>query len=266
MAHYKPGEAPPSKPGGIIMVTGMESVGKTWFGINSWDVSPRLFVANFDRGAGHLIKQYKGEGGVEYEEFTAVTRQQAESELVKLDQLKGLAQSSGSGVFIIDNASAWWDLVKMGKNKDTSGKPLPREFAEANLYARDFMLSLERSGLWCLLTAPPKELWSGARTSTGLFDAEGWRHQDFHIMAEIWLYTNRPLGAKPQPAGSGQMVGDMELPAQAEFNADGVLQRGYPTVEFKGQIQLAKKRPSVEGMIMRDPTLAKMLRAMKEIE
>ncbi|KKK74312.1 hypothetical protein LCGC14_2885000, partial [marine sediment metagenome] len=34
MPHYKPGEAPPRKTGGIILLTGMEKVGKTWFAVN----------------------------------------------------------------------------------------------------------------------------------------------------------------------------------------------------------------------------------------
>jgi len=266
MAHYKPGESPPRKPGGIILLTGMEKTGKTWFAVNSWDVSPRMFFANFDRSASHLIEKYEGKGGIEYEEFTALTKQQAQGELARLDSLKALAMSSGSGVFLLDNGAAWWDLIKIAKNPDNTGKPIPREFAEANTYARDFMLTLERSGLWVILTSPPRELWTGSRTSTGLFKQAGWGHIDFHIMSEIWLYTNRPVGAKPQPVGSGTLVGDMELPQDPQYNADGVLLKGYPQLEFKAQIQIAAKRMSLNGLIMKDPTLAKMLRAMKEIE
>jgi len=59
----------------------MEKVGKTWFAVNSWDVSPRMFFANFDRSASHLIEKYEGKGGVEYEEFTALTKQQAQGDI-----------------------------------------------------------------------------------------------------------------------------------------------------------------------------------------
>ena len=46
----------------------------------------------------------------------------------------------------------------------------------------------------------------------------------------------------------------MELPAD------------YPPLEYKGQIMLAKKRPSVQGIIIKNPTLKFLLKALKEIE
>ncbi len=235
------------------MVPGMPGVGKTLFAIRTEDVCGRLYFANFDRNASHLISEYKGSGGCEYEEFTALHKQEAEACLVRLDSLMATAMAGGSGVFLLDNGAAWWDIVKLAKHKDAKTR-IPRDFAEANTYARSFMLNAEKSGLWCLITAPPREIWTGAKTSTGLYEADGWKHQDFHTMAEIWLYTNRKVGADPQPVGSGTMVGELELPANEE------------PLEFKGKIMLAKRRPTVEGLIMRDPTLAKLLRAMKEIE
>lgn len=253
MAHYKPGEAPPRKPGGIIVVSGMPSVGKTLFGIRTEDVEQRLYMANYDRNASHLIVNYKGTGGVEYEEFTAMHKQEAQACLDRMDNLMATAMAGGSGVFLLDNGAAWWDVVKLAKHKDSNTR-IPRDFAEANTYARSFMLNAEKSGLWFLITAPPREIWTGAKTSTGLYEADGWKHQDFHTMAEIWLFTNRKVGAEPQPVSSGTEVGDLELP------------KDETTLEFKAQIRLAKRRPSIEGMIMKDPTLAKMLRAMKEID
>jgi hypothetical protein len=231
----------------------MPGVGKTLFGIRTEDVEQRLYMANYDRNASHLIAQYKGSGGVEYEEFTAMHKQEAQACLDRMDNLMAIAMAGGSGVFLLDNGAAWWDIVKLAKHKDANTR-IPREFAEANTYARGFMLNAEKSGLWFLITAPPREIWTGAKTSTGLYEADGWKHQDFHTMAEIWLYTNRKVGADPQPVGSGTMVGELELPANEE------------PLEFKGKIMLAKRRPTVEGLIMKDPTLAKLLRAMKEIE
>ena len=89
--------------------------------------------------------------------------------------------------------------------------------------------------------------------STGLYGADTWKHLDNPIMAEVWLFTNRPLGAKDMPLSAGT-AGELELPAD------------YPTLAYKGQIMLAKKRPAVQGMLMKSPTLAKVLRAMKEID
>ncbi|KKK75191.1 hypothetical protein LCGC14_2876190, partial [marine sediment metagenome] len=36
--------------------------------------------------------------------------------------------------------------------------------------------------------------------------------------------------------------------------------------EYKAQIMLAKKRPAVQGMILKTPTLRGILKAMKEVE
>jgi hypothetical protein len=87
--------------------------------------------------------------------------------------------------------------------------------------------------------------------SLGLFAADTWKHLDNPIMAEVWLFTTRPLGAKSEPQSAGT-AGDLELPA------------GYPPLLYKAQIMLAKKRPAVQGMILKDPSLAKILKAMKE--
>ncbi|KKL69768.1 hypothetical protein LCGC14_2111580, partial [marine sediment metagenome] len=111
---------------------------------------------------------------------------------------------------------------------------------------------LERAGIWCLLTAPSREIWAELK-STGLYGSDGWKHLDYHIMSELWLFTTRPLGAKNEPQSAGA-AGDLELP------------KDYPALEYKGQIMLAKKRPAVQGMIMRNPTLKGILRAMKEGE
>jgi hypothetical protein len=72
-------------------------------------------------------------------------------------------------------------------------------------------------------------------------------------MSELWLFTTRPLGAKNEPQSAGA-AGELELPAD------------YPALEYKGQIMLAKKRPAVQGMIVRNPTLKMLLKAMKEVE
>ena len=127
---------------------------------------------------------------------------------------------------------------------------------------REFVLGLYAPGLWCLLTAPPKEIWRSVRNAntgnmtgkaTGLYDPEGWKHIEFHAMAEIWLYTNRPAGAQDVPEASGN-----KLMAGVEF-----AQR--PILEFKGQIQIAKKRPMIEGVILTNPTLHLLLKVLKEL-
>jgi hypothetical protein len=101
--HYKPGEAPASKPGGIITVYGHTSVGKTQFCINTWDVADTLFLANFDRCAAHLIKKYEGAGGVYYDQFTALTQNDAKGVLTKLEGMRNAAISLGKAVFCVDH-------------------------------------------------------------------------------------------------------------------------------------------------------------------
>ena len=58
--HFEPGEAPAHKAGGIIMIYGHPSVGKTQFCINTWDVADTLFCANFDRDSSHILKKSFG--------------------------------------------------------------------------------------------------------------------------------------------------------------------------------------------------------------
>ena len=247
--HFAPGEAPATKPGGIIMVYGHPSVGKTQFCVNTWDVADTLFFANFDRDASHIIKKYEGAGGVYYDQFTALTQQDAKNVLTKLEGMRNAAISQGKGVLVVDNAAACADIVTLALYDKSKYGALA--YGGINVWWRDFLLPLEKAGIWCLLTAPSKEIWAELK-STGLYGSDGWKHQDYHIMAELWLFTTRPLGAKNEPKSTG--TGELELATD------------YPTLEYKGQIMLAKKRPAVQGMIMKNPSLKGILRAMKEID
>ena len=251
-AHFKPGEAPVSKPGGIIMVYGHPSVGKTQFCVNTWDVADTLFFANFDRDASHILKKYEGKGGVYYDQFTALTQQNAKGVLEKLEGMRNAAISTGKAVLVVDNAAACADIVTLALYDKSKFGALA--YGGINVWWRDFLLPLEKAGIWCLLTAPSKEIWAELK-STGLYGSDGWKHQDYHIMSEVWLFTTRPLGAKNEPKMAGA-AGDLFLPDESE----------YPTLEYKGQIMLAKKRPAVQGMIMKSPTLKGILKAMKEVE
>ncbi len=247
--HFAPGEAPATKPGGIIMVYGHPGVGKTQFCVNTWDVADTLFCANFDRDSSHILKKYAGKGGVYYDQFTALTQPQAKAVLEKLEGMRNGAISTGKAVFMLDNAAAAADIVALALY-DPNGYGA-MSYGGVNTWWRDFLLPLEKAGIWCLLTGPSKEVWEELK-STGMYVSDGWKHLVYHIMAEIWLTTNRPLGGKNNPKGLGE--GDLELPDPEE----------YPVLEYKGQIMLAKKRPAVQGMILRDPSLSKILRAMKE--
>lgn len=246
--HFKPGEAPPTKPGGIITIYGHTSVGKTLFLINTWEVKGKLFLANFDRCAAHLIKKYQGEGGVYYDQFTALTQPQAQQVLEKLTGMRNAAIGLGDAVFAIDNAHNCANIVSAALYDKS--RPGALAYGAINSWWSDFLLPLEKAGIWCLLTAPSKELWADMK-SLGLFAADTWKHLDNPIMAEVWLFTSRPLGAKSEPK-SASKAGDLELPED------------YPALEYKAQIMLAKKRPAVQGMILKDPSLLKILKAMKE--
>jgi hypothetical protein len=247
-AHFKPGEAPASKPGGIIMVYGHPSVGKTQFCVNTWDVADTLFFTNFDRDASHIIKKYEGQGGVYYDQFTALTQPQAKAVLEKVEGMRNAAISLGKAVFTIDNAAAAADLVALALYDQKKFGALA--YGGVNTWWRDFLLPLEKAGIWCLLTAPSREVWAELK-STGLYASDGWKHLVYHIMGEVWLFTTRPLGAENEPESEGT-AGELELP------------KGYPALEYKAQIMLAKKRPAVQGMILKDPSLLKILKAMKE--
>ena len=248
--HFKPGEAPTTKPGGIITVYGHTSVGKTKFCVDTWDVADTLFFANFDRCAAHLIKKYEGQGGVYYDQFTALTQQQAKEVLEKLKGMRNAAISTGKAVFIIDNVHNCANIVASALK---SNKPGALAYVDINTWWNDFLLPLEKAGIWCLLTAPSKEMWAETK-SLGLYGADTWKHLDNPIMSEIWLFTTRPLGAKNEPKLTA-VAGELWLPDPSE----------YPTLEYKAQIMLAKKRPAVQGMILKSPSLLKLLRAMKEV-
>ena len=247
--HFAPGEAPASKPGGIIMVYGHPSVGKTQFCVNTWDVADTLFFANFDRDASHILKKYQGTGGVYYDQFTALTQQHAKAVLEKLEGMRNAAISEKKGVLVVDNAAAAADIVALALMER---KPGALAYGGVNTWWREFLLPLEKAGIWCLLTAPSKEIWA-EQASTGLYGSDGWKHQDYHIMSELWLFTTRPLGAKNEPK-TASVAGEIELPAD------------YPTLEYKGQIMLAKKQPDRQGIILRNPTLKLLLKVMKEVE
>lgn len=247
-AHFAPGEAPTSKPGGIMMIYGHPAVGKTQFCVNTWDVADTLFFANFDRDASHILKKYQGKGGVYYDQFTALTQPHAKAVLAKLEGMRNAAISMGKAVFVLDNAAAAADIVALAEYDPKKFGALA--FGNVNTWWRDFLLPLEKAGIWCLLTGPSREVWADLK-STGLYRSDGWKHLEYHIMAEIWLFTTRPLGCENEPKSEGK-AGDMELPKDAT------------PLEYKCQIRLAKKRPAVERMILRDPSLLKILTAMKE--
>ncbi|KKL10311.1 hypothetical protein LCGC14_2557090, partial [marine sediment metagenome] len=232
-----------------IMCYGHPGVGKSWFTINTWDVADTLFFANFDRDAAHLIKKYEGKGGVYYDQFTALTKPQAEAVLEKIQGMANAAISKGKSVFVLDNAAAAADIVVLALY-DPKGYGA-MSYGGVNTWWRDFLLPLEKAGIWCLLTGPSKELWAETK-SLGLYTADTWKHLDNPIMSEVWLFTNRTLGAKTEPQSAG-VVGDLEL------------QKDYPDLEYKAEIRLAKKRPAVQGMLLKNPSLLKILRAMKEV-
>ena len=259
--HFKPGDAPPVTTGGIIIVYGWPGVGKSQFAINTWDVAAPLWYANFDRSAAHLISQYKGAEGVHYADFTAWSKAQAEEACEKLLQMRNAAVNAGKGIFALDNFAAASDLVLMAKYDANKSGALA--YGPVNNWWRSFVLGLEASGLWCLITAPPKEIWrsvlnknTGNMTgqATGLYDPEGWKHIEFHAMAELWLYTNAPAGAEPQPQGTGS-----ELMPGVEFS------QSRKPLEFKGRIEVAKKRRMIEGVILSNPTLHLLLKVLKEL-
>ena len=52
--HFKLGEAPATKPGGIIIVYGHPGVGKTQFCVKTEDVADTLFLANFVLDPRHI--------------------------------------------------------------------------------------------------------------------------------------------------------------------------------------------------------------------
>ncbi len=259
--HFAPGEAPATKPGGIIMVYGHPGVGKTQFCVNTWDVADTLFFANFDRDASHILKKYQGKGGVYYDQFTALTQPQAKKVLEALEGMANAAISTGKSVFVLDNAAAAADIAVLALY-DPKGYGA-MSYGGVNTWWRDFLLPLEKAGIWCLLTGPSKEVWEDLK-STGFYASDGWKHLDYHVMGEIWLTNNRPPGGRNNPKSSGT-AGDMELPADAQYKDDRLIS-GYPKLEYKGQIMLAKKRPAVQGMIMKNPTLKGILKAMKEVE
>lgn len=260
--HFNPGDAPAKKQGGILIVYGHPSVGKTQFAINTWDVADTLYFLNFDRDASHLIKKYEGTGGCYYEEFSALTRTQANTCLEKMTGMKNLAMSAGKGVFVLDNFLHADEIVTLAK-VDPDDRRGGLAHGPRNLWWRDFLFGLERSGCWVILTAPAKEIWvsvnnpnTGNRTgqATGLFDPDGWKHVNYHITGEVWLFTNRPMGAEPTPVSGQPIMEDVFMPMVPK------------TLEFKGKIMLAKKRSSVEGVIVSNPTLAKILKVMKETD
>ena len=256
--HFKPGTAPAPHGGGLIIVYGEPGVGKTQFCIDTADVSTPLWYSNFDRDAAHLLKKYKGEGGIYYQDFMALTKAQAETCLEKLEGMKNAAMSAGKGVFVLDNFAHCYEIVQLAKLDQSKSGPLG--YGPVNLWLRDFMLGLERAGVWCLITAPAKEIWitvtnpnTGNKTgqATGLYDPDGWKHADYHIIGSVWLYTNQPIGAERQPK-STPSSGDTEMPVN------------YPETVYKAQIVESKKRPSAKGMIIKSPTLAKVLKLMGE--
>jgi hypothetical protein len=232
-----------------MMVYGHPSVGKTQFCVNTWDVADTLFFANFDRDASHILKMYEGQGGVYYDQFTALTQPQAKAVLGKLEAMRNAAISNGKAVLVIDNAAAAADIVSLAEYDKTKFGALA--YGGVNTWWRDFLLPLEKAGIWCLLTAPSREVWAELK-STGLYRSDGWKHFEYHIMAEVWLFTTRPLGCENEPKSESQ-AGDMEVPKNAT------------PIEYKCQIRLSKKRPAVEQMIFKNPSLMKVLKAMKEI-
>lgn len=259
--HFKPGESPPITAGGIILIYGYPGVGKSQFIINSWDVAQPLIYANFDRSAAHLLSKYQGKEGVHYADFTALTKAQAEQACDELTAMKNLAVNTGHGVFALDNFAAASDLVLHAKHDSNKASALA--YGPVNEFWRDFVLGLERSGLWCLITAPPKEIWrsvlnknTGNMTgqATGLFDPEGWKHIQFHCMAEVWLFTNRPAGAQALPVAS-----------EAELTPGVMFPEGREPLEFKAQIRISKRRTAVEGVILKNPSLKSLLTVLKEI-
>lgn len=248
MRVFKKGETPDKRGGGIVLVYGMPGVGKTRFAINNAGVAEPLFYANFDRDASHLLVNYQGEKYY-YDDFAAGDQASAKAALSRLSEMKNTAVAAGRGVFVIDNASAFWDLVKLAylPTKST-GEPMPKEYGDANSYIRDFLLSMEKVGVWTILTAPARQVWFGAKTDSKsgvrFYEAEGWKHIEYHLLVSVWLFVNvREPGARALP----------QEDAMFEY-------------KYQAQIIYSKKRAAVEGYVLDNPTLELVLKAVKEIE
>lgn len=261
--HFKPGEAPERRGGGIVVAYGHTAVGKTSFCVNTWDVATPLFFANFDRDASHILKQYKGEGGIYYDDFVALTKEQAIRNLEHLTGMKNAAMSKRQGVFVLDNFQAFYEMVQLAKLSGDDRKGA-LAYGPVNSFIRAFLFDLERTGIWCILTAPSREIWttiisqSGNPTgqATGKFKPAGWGDVDYHAFSEIWLYTTQKVGASPQPQEG--------MPLDAE---KGIYFPKQPeTYDYYGQIRRSKHYTTVEGVIVKNPTLKAMLEIMKEIE
>ena len=75
------------------------------------------------------------------------------------------AINTGKAVFMLDNAAAAADIVTLALYDKQKFGALA--FGGVNVWWRDFLLPLEKAGIWCLLTGPSKEVWEDLK-STGL--------------------------------------------------------------------------------------------------
>ena len=247
MKLYTPGETPPEAKGGIVLLFGMESVGKSTMAIRSEDVANPLFYNNFDRDAAHLLKARTAP--YHYEQYRARTHAEANAQLTKFDDSVTLATRSPvnpdgtRGVFAIDGGSYFWDIVKLAKLPANDDDPPPKAYDEANSYVDDHLLHLTQSGLWVVITSPAKEVWTRERSGSGEYEARGWNRMKFHIIVEAMMF----LDTKPR--------GTLPVPLASTFN-----------YTYNCYIKTSKRRPMVEGVVIADPTLRKLLEKTKEIK
>lgn len=246
MKLYQPGETPAAPKGGIILIFGMESTGKSTLTIKTEDVANPLFYNNFDRDATHLLKARTQP--YQYETYKARTRAEAVTQLQKFDL--GVAQAIGSppdaagsrGVFAIDGGSYFWDIVKLAKLPENDDDPPPKAYDEANSYVDDRLLTLTQEGLWVVITSPAKEVWTKERSGSGEYEARGWNRMKFHLIVEAMTFLDtKARGTAP-------------VPLAATFN-----------YTYNLYIKTSKKRPLVEGAVLVDPTLRKLLEKTKDL-
>lgn len=262
MKSYSQGTSPDEGQGGILLFYALPGAGKTTIAILETEkVAEPLFFANFDRSASHLLARYKGTKYY-YDRFHAGNKEEALDCLERLGLMRQAALQAGHGVFSVDNGLAFWDIVKLAfLPKQSSGEPLPKEFADANSYIRDFLLGLEESGLWIIITAPASQVWVGAKTAMDMYSPDGWKHQDYHYLAAVELFCRTAPGPALEELnryGLWRPLGGRLAPVQSD---EAMFQFTY-----HGQITSAKRRPVAQGQIMDNPTLLKVLMVLKELK
>jgi len=144
-----------------------------------------------------------------------------------------------TGVLVIDNGDALWDAVQLAY-VETDERKAALRYVPANNYMRSILKRLQESGLWTVMTCPAKDEWEN-KTTTGRILPAGWKAIDSYMIGDIHLFldTKQP-GSMPVPLPFGEYA-------------------------YRGQLRYSKNRSIVEGKILDNPTLKKVLVTMKEI-